>query len=360
MRAFAVAVAIATAEGATASDAPVDCPDLAGHYRVDGFGPVLRDALEVLGLRLAGFDGSEVKIEGNADTALRFFIRSERSHPMSTKPVRTLARGIDYDCAGASIVLKATVEAERQGENAWLEGRSTIRLARSGQGLGVSAGFRGREHATLYSYDSARLSIPKPGTLQRLGGSIRWPHIDEPRPVEDVPIPESARVQAMRNKLTATLLGGVRLGGLSDSGDRVLASLRSQDAGEVCAFEDRLHAAGIAYTVKREPVWSNNGYGMQFQFDETGSGSDPRWRPSAFRVQKDIERMQHPMVSVGKIERDGDAYVARLDVLGGESTETVLKRLRLGATLVRTVAVIDDRPSEHTNLRHVRVRVGLD
>ena len=72
MRAFAVAVAIATADGATASDVPVDCPDLAGHYRVDGFGPVLRDALEVLGLRLAGFDGSEVKIEGNADTALRF------------------------------------------------------------------------------------------------------------------------------------------------------------------------------------------------------------------------------------------------------------------------------------------------
>ena len=357
----AAACAVITTLGlsATAQAAP-DCPDLAGHYRVDGFGPVLGDALQVLRLQMAGFQDSEVKITGSADTSLQFWIKSGRSHPMSRQPSRTLTRGVDYECEGAFIVLKGTATASRQTDEGWLEGQSTIRLSRSGAGLGLGASFSGRQHTTIFRYDSARVSIPKLGTSQSVGGGIRWPHISEPRPVEYVPVPESEQVQAMRQVLTASVLGGVSLGGLQDSGDRVLASLNAPRSEEVSAFEDRLRAAGITYTVKREPVWSNNGYSMQFVFGAGKGDATPAWHPSAFRVQQEIERMQHPMVSVGQVDDQGGAYIATLDVIGMEPTEMILKRLRLNTTMFRDIEVLDDTPTERRNLRRLRLSLRIE
>lgn len=355
-----VACAVVTMLGlsGTAQAAP-DCPDLAGHYRVDGFGPVLGDALEVLDLKMAGFLDSEVKITGRADTSLQFWIKSGKSSPMSTRPTRTLTRGLDYECAGASIVLKGLASSGRPGDSGWLEGQSTVSLSRSGTGLGLAASFRGRERTTIYSYDSARVSIPKLGTAQTIGDAIRWPNISEPKPVEYVPVPESEQVQAMRRLLTPSLLGGVNLGGLQDSGDRVLASLSARASDEVSAFEDRLRAAGIAYDVKRAPIWSNNGYSMQFLFAAGKGESAQGWHPSEFRVQQEIERMQHPMVSVSKVDDEGDAYIATLDVLGGESTDLILQRLRMNTTMFADIVVLDEVPSERRNLRHVRLRLTM-
>ena len=342
---------------ATADAAP-DCPDLAGHYRVDGFGPVLGDALEVLHLQMAGFTDSEVKITGRADTSLQFWIKSGRSSPMSGQPSRTLTRGVDYECEGASIVLKGTANSSRQTDEGWLEGQSTIRLSRSGAGLELGAWFSGRQRTTIYSYDSARISIPKFGTARTLGAAIRWPHISEPRPIEYVPVPESAPVQAMRLLLTPSLLGRVSLGGLQESGERVLASLNAPRSDDVLALEDRLRDAGIAYEVKRAPIWSSNGYSMQFLFAPDAAAA-AGWRPSVFRVQHEIERMQHPMVSVSQVDDLGDAYVATLDVLGAESTEMILKRLRLATTMFRDIEVLDDVPSERRNLRKLRLRLTM-
>ena len=357
-RVAVVAVAMALSSSAMATAAQ-DCPDLVGHYRVDGFGPVLGDALQVLGLQMAGFQDSEVKITGRTDTALQFWIKSGKSSPMSTQPTRMLTRGADYECAGSSIVLKGKASASRQTEQGWLEGQSTLSLSRSGLGLGLATSFHGRERTTIYSYDSARISIPKLGTAQTLGGGIRWPHISEPKPVEYVPIPESEPVQAMRRILTPSVLGGVNLGGLKDSGDRVLASLNASNSDDVRAFEDRLRDAGIAYDVERAPIWSNNGYSMQFLFGIGDGASTPAWRPSVMRVQQEIERMQHPMVSVAKVEEDDGAYVATLDVLGGESTEMILKRLHLNTTMFTDITVLDDVPSERRNLRRVRLRLTM-
>lgn len=336
-----------------------DCPDLAGHYRVDGFGPVLGDALKVLGLQMAGFTDSEVKITGRTDTALNFWIKSGKSSPMSTQPTRTLTQGLDYVCAGSSIVLKGTASASRQTDQGWLEGQSTVSLSRSGKGLGLATSFRGRERTTIYRYDSARVSIPMLGTAQTLGDAIRWPHISEPKPVEYVPIPESASVQTLRRMLTPSLLGSVNLGGLQDSGDRVLASLNAPRDVDVIAFEDRLRDAGIAYDVKRAPIWSNNGYSMQFLFGTADDGSTPAWHPSVMRVQHEIERMQQAMISVSEVEQDGDAYIATLDVIGMESTEMILKRLRLNTTMFGDITVLDDAPTERRNLRRVRLRLAL-
>lgn len=357
-RVVGMTVAMALSPG-TKANAAQDCPDLAGHYRVDGFGPVLGDALQVLGLQMAGFTDSEVKITGRTDTALHFWIKSGKSSPMSTQPTRTLTRGLDYQCAGASIVLKGSASSSRQGDAGWLEGQSSVSLSRSGMGLGLSASFHGRERTTIYSYDSARISIPKLGTAQTLGGGIRWPNISEPKPVEYVPVPESEQVQAMRRQLTPSLLGGVALGGLRNEGDRVFASLNAPTADDVLTFEDRLHAAGMNYGVTRAPVWSNNGYTMQFVFGAGKGEATPAWHPSVFRVQQEIERMQHAMVSVSEVEDQGDYYVATLDVIGMESTEMILRRLRLATTMFREIEVLEDAATERRNLRRVRLRLTM-
>lgn len=356
-----IVAAFATVAGnaARAGDSQ-SCPEIAGHYRVDGFGPVLGDALDLLGLRMAGFTGSEVKITGRADTALHFWIKSGSSSPMGSQPVRTLTRGSDYVCENVSIVLKGTASSSRQTDEGWLEGSSTVRLSRSGSGLGLATEFHGRQRTTIFSYDSARVSVPKLGTARTLGDAIRWPNVSEPKPVEYIPIPESAQVQQIRRSLTASLLGGVNLGGLEDIGARVLASLNARSSEDVLAFEDRLRDAAIPYAVKRAPIWSNNGYSMQFVFTAAEGDAKSAWHPSEFRVLHEIERIQHPMISVSKVEDTGDVYIATLDVIGSESTETILKRLHLTTTMFSAIEVLDDTPhATARNLRIVRLRLTL-
>ncbi len=340
-----------------------DCPDIAGHYRVDGFGPVLGDALDALDLRMAGFSGSEVKIAGRADIELRVWIKSGTTGVMPSAASLVLRRGESYDCANGSVVLKRVVASSRQSDAAWLEGSSTVRLASDGRGgLSLSTEFYGRQRSTIFSYDSARVSIPKLGTAQTLAAAIRWPNIREPRPPSEtyVPIPEAAQVITMRQTLDSSLLGGVTLGGLQDSGGRVLASLSAQRSEDILAFEDRLRDAGIAYDVKRSPIWTNNQYYMQVLFGGTDGDLKRAWHPSEFRVLHEIEKIQHPMVSVSKVEDTGDTYIATLDVIGSESTETILKRLHLTTTMFSAIEVLDDTPhATARNLRIVRLRLTL-
>ncbi len=353
-----LALGLTRSSGAQASGAQ-NCPDLAGHYRVDGFGPVLGDALDALDLRMAGFTDSEVKITGSAEISLQFWIKSGGSSPMSNQPSRTLTHGVDYDCVAGAVVLKRKVSASRNSDEGWLEGSATVRLVRSGSGLGLASEFSGGQRTTIYSYDSARISLPKFGTARTFAEAIRWPNVSEPRPLEQTYIApiESDRVKAVRTVLTASVLGSVNLGGLKDSGGQVLASLSAQKSEEVVAFEDRLRAAGIAYRMRREPVWSANSWSMQAQIS-TGD-AQPGWHPSGFRVQHEIERMQHPMVSVSKVEDAGEAYIATLDVIGPESTEMILKRLRLNTTMFAGIEVLDDTPTERRNLRQVRLRLTM-
>jgi len=355
---IALAFALTSSAGAQARGTQA-CPDLAGHYRVDGFGPVLGDALDALDLRMAGFTDSEVKITGRAEASLQFWIRSGGSSPMASRPSRTLTQGVDYECIGGAVVLKRKVSASRNTDEGWLEGSATVRLVRSGSGLGLASEFSGGQRTTIYSYDSARISLPKFGTARTFAEAIRWPNVSEPRPLEQTYIApiESDRVKAVRTVLTASVLGSVNLGGLKDSGGQVLASLSAQKSEEVVAFEDRLRAAGIAYRMRREPVWSANSWSMQALIS-TGD-AQPGWHPSGFRVQHEIERMQHPMVSVSKVEDVGEAYIATLDVIGPESTEMILKRLRLNTTMFAGIEVLDDTPTERRNLRQVRLRLTM-
>jgi len=339
------------------------CPALDGHYRVAAFGPVLGDAVTALGIPQAGFRDSEVKITGIDQGELRLWVKSGSSAPMSGQPSRVLVLGVDFDCANGVLTLRQRVAATRKTDTAYLEGRSSVSLARQGSGLGLSSEFRGGERSTLFSYDSARLSVPRLGTEQTLRESIRWPGIDEPRAElpRSSPAAESPTVLAARRQLDGLLGGNVRLGWLQDSGGRVRANVSASRSEDIAAFEDRLRAAGVAYRVTRAPLWSNNQYAMELLVGaSTPAAAGGGWHPSVLRVQQEIERMQHPMVSVRRVSESDTGYVAELDVLNGVPVDAILQRLRANSTLFGDIALIDDTSdAEHANLRHVRLRLRV-
>ena len=347
---------VAAAAGPSAQAA--DCPALEGHYRVESFGPVLGDAVTALGVPMAGFRDSEVKITGSAEQSLSLWIKSGLSGAMARQPSRVLTRGVDYDCAAGVLTLRQSTPSTRQTDEGYLEGRSIVSLTRSGAGLGLATEFRGGQRSTLYSYDSARISVPKLGTGRTLRESIRWPGIGEPRPAVQryEPVPESDQVRDLRRRLDGLLAGAVRIGGLDDSGTRVRASLSASRSEDVVAFEDRLREAGLVYTTTRAPIWSNNQYFMEFVFGAEPGANAHGWHPSVFRVQEEIERLRSPMVSVRKVDDAGDGYVAELDVIGDEPVDPLLQRLRAGTTMFRRVELIDDQPHE-TQIAPVGLRL---
>ena len=119
-----------------------NCPNVAGHYRVAGFGPVLGDALKVWGAEMAGFTDSEVKIAGNANQSLSLFLKSGNSGAMSSTPNRIWRINVNYRCDSGTIVFMQTAASARQLENGWYEGKTEIRIAPdSSRGLAINAFF---------------------------------------------------------------------------------------------------------------------------------------------------------------------------------------------------------------------------
>lgn len=354
---------MALALGSSTSARADDCPDLVGHYRVDGFGSVLGDALEALQLGSAGFTDSEVKITGDAGQSLRFFVKSGQSAPMASLPSRVLSRRVDYDCADGVVTLRAQVSSNRKIDAGFFEGHSIVRLTRSGNGLGLSTDFRGGQRTTLYSYESARISIPTLGSGRSLREQIRWPGIDEARPHAPghSPAAESAPVAELRRDLNAVLAGVVRLVALEyRGGDSVRASLSASKSADIVAFEDRLRDAGLVYSMTSGPTSSGNGYYVEMLFS-TAAGGTRVWRPSPFRVQHEIERMRHPMVSVRKGQASDNAYIAELYVIGSEPAERILQRLRSSTAMFGSIEVVDDSlQTDQSNLRALRLRLRID
>ena len=141
--------------------APSGCPDLSGHYRVDGFGPVLGDALEAMGAQMAGFTDSEVRFDMASSTDLAIHWKSGASGKLATTPNRVLVYRADFTCGNGWLTLKRAVPAKRKTDQGFFEGRSEIRMRLApGRGLTIVAEFSGGERETLYPYDSARISMP--------------------------------------------------------------------------------------------------------------------------------------------------------------------------------------------------------
>ncbi len=357
MTAVALALPAGTEAAEPSARAREACPDVTGTYRVDEFGAALGDALDALRIRSAGFTGSQVRFSGPAEERLGLWVKSGSTGALPSQPTLVLQNGADYTCKQGRIVFTREVEASRRTDQGWLEGRSTVRISRSGRGgLAIEVVFKGRQRSTLYSYDSARVSVPVPGTGQTLSEAIRWPDSAEPdttvQPV--APAPEPKALVSARRLLDSKVLGNVILGGLRVNGDAVVATLKVLRSEDAVNLEDRLRAAAIPYQVKVSPLWTNNAYHMEILVWPEGGGPGNAWRPSVHRVEQELLKMANPMVDVAKVETSGDTYIATLKLLGQETPENVIARLQANSSFFSEIALIN----ESVSLAAPKVRVA--
>jgi len=147
---------------------------------------------------------------------------------------------------------------------------------------------------------------------------------------------------------------------LSAQSNGVLATMQASRSDDVAQFEDRLRSAGINYEMKTLPIWSNNAYYLSMLVQPTRSTAGKPVRPSSHRVQQEMDKIHHPMVDVTKVEIDGDAYIATLNILGQVTTEHIIARLQANSTLFSNIETLSDTPRADTpNLRVAQLRLHL-
>lgn len=313
------------------------CPALQGRYRMtDAAAASTENAraprLEVLrALRLADGPGGARDLEIDADPGGRSMtVRliavpggSGRSPP---QPQATLALGTDYDCIDGWAVMRSPVPAARRMEAAYLEGATRVAL-RSGSGgsLAFELRFSGVERSTIYSYDSARLSLPRPLSRRTRLDTLVWLPAHEaappplpPRPPDPAQPAAERSETALRGRLNA-LMVGTTVGAVTPEATGLRVGLRATRAEHVVATEDRLLASDLAYEVLREPSWSNNAWESEILV-RTAHGPGGA-RPSAFRVAAELDRLMcrgsSRFAHVVTAAREGDGYQVQVALVGG-------------------------------------------
>ena len=326
-----------------------DCPDVSGHYRVVRTvdGPSMAEALEALYAGMANFIGSEVRLEGPHAGRLRVWVKSGSTGVLPASPSAELKQGIDFSCVNGWVKLARAADSSRRLDEGWYEGRSTTAITRAPRGgLLMQVNFSGRQRTTLYSYESARISVPKLGTGRSLTESMRLPDISEPAGTRAAgappPPPDHPTVVAVRQLLTAQVLGSTVLGPLRPSGEAALVILTATRSDEVLRFEDRLRAAEIAYRVEQQPIWSNNVYRMELLVWPRGAASAPAARPSILRVEHEVRRLCPPLVAVQEVKTLGEGYVVALNLMDQTSVDDLVARIKAHAPLFREVAVLGE------------------
>lgn len=353
--------------GASAGGA---CPDLSGHYQVAGdAGPGRGDALDALRLAMAGFIGSQVRVEGPSAGGLRFYVKSGTSGAMSKQPLVVLQPGADYRCRDGVVVLTREVQAERHNDQGDFVGRSTVTLAPARpRGLAIVTTFNGRRYHYIPFYDSANVKIPKPGTGRSFHDAMRWPDIGEaPPPMPPSAMrppaepPEAPELQAVRRRLGHEVLGGVQLLGLKAQGGEVVASLRAQRSDDIVRFEDRLTGGGTVYRTTRSPLWSNNTWAFEIALRlSEGGGRARASRPSNLRIEHELRFLRPPGVDVRDVTDTGDAYIATLVLIGDGSPEQMAARLREHSRLIGDLVVLETaEPARIGTVRTARVTLQL-
>lgn len=307
------------------------CPDLTGHYRVAEFGDANDDALKALSSRMASSQYSEVQFARGVGQDWELFIKSGATGRFPGSPSVTLRHGTDFACRDGWVEVIPPVRTNRRTEQGWFEGQSVVLLDRaSPNGLRLTVRFSGGQRSTLYQYDSARLSLPVPGTGMRLNEAIRWPDVSEPAPprIDNTPpAPEAPSVAQTRQRLSATMLGPVILTGLKPDAHGVRASLKATQSEQVAAFEDRLRSAGMGYRVLRQPLWSNNAH--EFELLILPAGSTAAWRPSLLWVENELRRFRHPNAAeTGSIQVDPHGYRVAFTLSGGTQAQDVATHIQ--------------------------------
>lgn len=347
--------ALAASAAAHARDpSPRDCPDVSGHYRVVQTveGPSMAEALQALHAGMANFIGSEIRLEGPHAGRLLVWVKSGSTGVLPASPGAELKQGSDFSCVNGWVKLARVADSSRRLDEGWYEGRSTAAISRAPRGgLLMQVNFSGRQRTTLYSYESARISVPKLGTGRSLTESMRLPDISEPAPEPPAgsraagappPPPEHPAVAGVRQLLTAQVLGNAVLGPLRPSGDAVLVILTAKNSDAVLQFEERVRAGEIPYRVERQPIWSNNAYGMELLVWPRGTASAPAARPSILRVEHEVRRLCPPLVGVQEVQTLGEGYVVALSLMDQTSVDDLAARIKAHAPLFREVAVLGE------------------
>jgi hypothetical protein len=354
-RAGILLIAGLAASAAHAKDPGIhDCPDVSGHYRVVRTveGPSMAEALQALHAVMANFIGSEVRLEGPRAGRLQVWVKSGSTGVLPASPSAELKQGSDFSCVNGWVKLARVADSSRRLDEGWYEGRSSAAIMRAPRGgLLMQVTFSGRQRTTLYSYESARISLPKLGTGRSLTESMRLPDISEPAPeppagsraagAPPAP-PEHPAVAGVRQLLTAQVLGNTVLGPLRASGDAVLVILTATSSDAVLRFEERMRAAEIAYRVERQPIWSNNAYRMDLLVWPRGTASAAAARPSILRVEHEVRRLCPPLVDVQEVKTLGEGYVVALSLMDQTSVDDLVARIKAHAPLFREVAVLGE------------------
>jgi hypothetical protein len=338
------------------------CPDVSGQYSVAGFSTALSDALQILHATQAGFLDSGVELQGVANGELMVRLKSGHTGAWSSQPVAVLRETRDFDCINGALVFKTPVASthRKTDEGKWYEGSATISLSALGKDqLAINVSFSGSERITLYSYESANVSIPRPGTRTTLRDTIHWPAFAESDSLAPAKPAEATAVIDVRKLLSVAVLGNVRIGGLKLDGDAVVATLKASRSDDVVRLEDRLRAASIGYETRVEPIWSNNGYHMEFLIwsDRDAARSS---RPSALRIEHELQRSLPPLVDVAAVKRDGEDYIVTLDINGSASIEEAITRLKANSQFFAGMDLMDGsvRP-DAPQIRVARLKLRL-
>lgn len=326
---------------AAAAQALPACPMLSGRYRVAGDAPALTDALQALGLRADAETDVILDSQGKG-SVLNLGTAPARQPDAPASGWRTLTRGAEFDCRDGAVLLRKSVPAARQTESGYLEGASALRLAPGAQGaLVLDLDFRGHERSTLYSYESARLSVPRPFTGRSLSVRLTWqpaaraaalPAVPAPpRPADPAQRAAERRLDELRARL-GPLLGGSMLGVMRGEEFGTRVQLRATRSSDVVATEDRLLASDLVYDVVREPTWYEGAHHSEIFVHHRQSGLPNR--PSAFRVGAELDRLMSGAGHVVKAAREGRAYLLRVDLQRGKEAAEVIDGVVRRSTLV--------------------------
>jgi hypothetical protein len=258
--------------------AAASCDHIVGHFRVASGSEMRGEVLQAMHATSAGFTDSEIRIESVAYQGLKIWIKSGSTGVMPTStsnPSVVLHYGTDIECKDRSIHVLQPVDSSRSIDGEWYEGKSTIGFSVDASGQFVATvNFKGKQRTTLYSYDSARVSIPKWGTGRSQVDTVAFDkyvaRATIPRPSAAERIATEGRSAAKvrheddaRQLFNHSMLGRVRLGWVESQGDSVVTTFTASSAEDMQALQDRLQAASIRYEVKTKPIWTNNSYYMR-------------------------------------------------------------------------------------------------
>ena len=358
-----------------ASAKPADrCGDVAGHYRLQGEGQPLADALAILGVAALAGRGGELRIEGSADNYLRLWVKSDEHGSFPESSQLSLWRNQAYRCEDGWLVFSSQSPQNWRAadDGRHYQGRSRMRLSREGQQLQLIIDFSGREHLSLYSYDSASVQLPKPFSKRTFSDRLSWPVYVEAQVVAEQIREQNSIGQRQLRQTLAGLLAGIRLGALETTGQGTVAAFSASREIEIAAFEDRLSAAGLAYQMVRQPIWSSQHYDFDLLFPTESTrvaakaagpqsnGELGKRYPSPFRIQQELEKMRYSLVHVTHVEQQGEGYLATMILFADASSEHVIARVQANSQMFGQMTVISEKPHpEAAQQRIVKMRLQL-